>query len=472
MKLWKKLLALGLALLLLPATGRALEETPAPAEPAYNGWIVKLREDRPRALSDLPQTSQQDLEVVTDNLLRTQNQALAQELVDRGVAEYMEPDYIATLCDLPAASPTATPCDGLWSYQDLQGDYADGLGLTGRGVTIAVIDSGYAPTANLAARSVLEGWNYVNPGQPMTDNVGHGTMVLQTIVGRGDMGACKGTAPDAKVLPLRCFADGFSTQASLLITAIEDAVNRYDCQVLNMSWMIQESKALEEALLKAQAKGMTLVAAAGNTGSYPSGCVNFDTIVYPAAYSCVLGVGATNCAQQLWEDGVRAVSCSVTAPGENIVFSGKLAGSVVRQTGTSFAAPAVSGVAALLHQLCPGISNQSVQEALIQRAEPQTWTDGTKTFPFRRVRLEKLLGTSWGHLSPQEAEGWLRQPGKTVLAASYSSSGQLVDCQLQQSHRAISGFSLPLTEGSAQTKLFWLDGAQSPLLPCTTFPQA
>ena len=203
-------------------------------------------------------------------------------------------------------------------------------------VTICILDSG----CNL---SYVQGKNYLDGTQDLTDQEGHGTRIYEIL---------KETAPDADIYMLKCFDSSISLPqnaqesdeeqskdsdaGTAIIQAIYDAVDIYDADIINMSWTLnQNNEELHEAIQYATKRNVLLVAAAGNLSlSTPLG-----REVYPAAWKEVIGVSGADLNEQgepvssLWYLQSNAVFVSAD-------------GNYQGEKGSSFAAPRISGVLA------------------------------------------------------------------------------------------------------------------------------
>jgi subtilisin family serine protease len=176
---------------------------------------------------------------------------------------------------------------------------------------------------------------------------GHGTMVA---------GIVHLIAPTAKIMPLKAFhADGTSNLSDI-IRAIYYAAD-HGVNVLSMSFSMQQSSpALQAAIQYALGKNVTLVAASGNDG--------LKTLVYPASYNGVEGIGSTSNADvrstfSNYGSGVTMFA----APGEGVIttFPG---GGYAAAWGTSFSTPMVAGAASLVMQARPAAKPGDVINAL------------------------------------------------------------------------------------------------------------
>jgi subtilisin family serine protease len=189
--------------------------------------------------------------------------------------------------------------------------------------------------------------------------LGHGTFVAGLVAGFSDLNGMIGSAPGADIVPLKITnSNGFS--ASDIIPAIYEGIDRFHCQVLNLSLGTESDlESLREAVDYAEARGVTLVAAAGNSGN--------DTLYYPAAYDTVIGVGAVTKLETVYDRSSRHAGVFLTAPGV-AVRSLDFQGGYRDGTGTSFATPLVSGAAAVLLGMDASLSPAQIRDILAQSA--------------------------------------------------------------------------------------------------------
>jgi hypothetical protein len=149
-------------------------------------------------------------------------------------------------------------------------------------------------------------------------------------------------APDATIMPLRAFDDYGNSDLFTLAKAIRYAKNN-GAQVINMSWgTLTDSKVIKEAIDDARAANVTLVASAGNN--------NTSAVQYPAAYPGVIAVAATNINEVKTSFSNFGTYVFVDAPGEHII-SATPNGTYGVANGTSFSAPMVAGMAALIRSV-------------------------------------------------------------------------------------------------------------------------
>ncbi|HEX8862900.1 MAG TPA: S8 family serine peptidase [Actinomycetes bacterium] len=252
-------------------------------------------------------------------------------------------------------------------------------GLDGRGVRVAVLDTGIDAThPDLAGSKVVDQANFSDsPGAG--DHVGHGTHVAATIAGTGvaSHGARKGVAFAASLLNGKVLDDdGFGTDDQV-IAGMEWAT-AHGAKVVNMSLgsfdATDGTDPVSQALNQLTASSGTLfVVAAGNAGP------DAQSVTAPGAADAALTVGAVDVHDRLAEfssrgprDGDFAMKPDIVAPGVDIIearAAGTSLGEPVDQlytklSGTSMATPHVAGAAAILRQQHPGWSPAQVKAAL------------------------------------------------------------------------------------------------------------
>ncbi|HEY3547988.1 MAG TPA: S8 family serine peptidase, partial [Propionicimonas sp.] len=231
----------------------------------------------------------------------------------------------------------------------------------GAGTVIAVVDTGVSATHPELAGSVLPGWDFVDGDADASDGQWHGTAVAATAIGHGDNGVgSAGAAWQASVLPVRVLDSTGNGTDSAVAAGVTYAADQ-GADVINLSLGgPQPSLVLREALEYAVAHGSLVVVAAGNEGT--------ELPEYPAAYAAevpgVLSVGATDWYGSLTDFSSWGDSVSLAAPGADIVVP--YGTGYVWASGTSFAAPLVSGVAALL--VAKGMGPVQVVDALTSSA--------------------------------------------------------------------------------------------------------
>ncbi|WP_424950685.1 S8 family peptidase [Deinococcus sp.] len=232
-----------------------------------------------------------------------------------------------------------------WNLIDLAGGQKLAPTL-GKGVSVAVLDTGIDINhpAFAGHLNVTAGWDYVGgDATPQEENAGssygHGTAVAGVILQ---------VAPNVTIIPFRVLNPGGQGKLSNVIMAINDAV-KCGAKVINMSLGSNNgSAALSSALESAIRSGVMVVASSGNTGD--------DKVTYPARYSAdaqanlalgggLLSVGSESLGKLKSKFSTYGI-IDLVAPGE-LIRTTYPANQVTNATGTSFAAPIVSGAVAL-----------------------------------------------------------------------------------------------------------------------------
>lgn len=199
------------------------------------------------------------------------------------------------------------------------------------GAVIAVVDTGVDP-----ARRDLAGAVPASYGG--TDAVGHGTAVAEVAAGRGnDSIGAAGVCWSCRIMPVDVAAAGTATAAGLA-AGIRSAVDQ-GANIVNLSMVLSGADAdVAAAVAYAEARGVLVVAAAGNDGG--------TAPTYPAAYPGVISVVAVDPSDRLYPWSTHGSWATFAAPGCAAVADG--AGARSDFCGSSAATPVVSGLAGLL----------------------------------------------------------------------------------------------------------------------------
>ncbi|MDA8132403.1 MAG: S8 family peptidase [Elusimicrobia bacterium] len=207
----------------------------------------------------------------------------------------------------------------------------------GAGARVAVLDTGADCSHPDLAPNCLPGYNVITPGAEPFDDKGHGTHVSGIIAGALNWSGMAGIAPEAKIIPVKVLNSSGTGKVSQIIEGMEWAVAQRP-DVMNMSLGSQKFSAAQgKAVKAARAAGILVVCAAGNDGG-PVG--------YPAAFEDAVAVSALDFSNKLASFSSRGPEIDFTEPGVRI-FSAFPGGSFRLISGTSQAAPHVSGLAAL-----------------------------------------------------------------------------------------------------------------------------
>ncbi len=428
------------------------------ASAEFDGYIVRLKSDVPMLFSE----AESNMKYIAPNLYKVSDEATVEALRAGGFVERVTKNEILELFD--TTEETEINIESSWADIVMQAEYAAGLGLTGEGVRVAIIDSGVDLTnPNLQNANIAAGYDYVtDSAETMCDESGHGTNITQMIVGDGLYKSVRGIAPKATIVPLRCFylneQNKGVAQTADLLAAMNAAVDIYDCDVVNISWGFSADFAdLQDAVKHIEDAGAILVAAVGNAStSQPQG-----TLIYPAAYENTVGVGSVDHTYTIASSSQQTTAVDACAPGVSIRFMKKIEDGKIYyglSSGTSFATPAVSGAAALLKQLQPKLTTAAMLDLLAERAVDLGDTGYDTVYGHGFVRMDKFLEKSW-MFAADGAAGWLRNDGSTLVKAMYETSGRMAGASFTQTQQSIEAFAKSFSEG--ETASFFLTDAGS-----------
>ncbi|QXE01346.1 S8 family serine peptidase [Terribacillus sp. DMT04] len=290
-----------------------------------------------------------------------------------------------------------------WNLASIHAASAWEAGLTGKGVKIAVLDSGIAPHPELA---IAGGYAAVDYTTSYADDKGHGTHVAGIIGAKHDQQGIDGIAPDAALFAVKVLDEkGEGTLADLLEGIDWAIANNMDIVNLSMG-SADSSEAMQDAMNKAYQAGLLLVGASGNEGAgHP--------VEYPAAYDAVIGVSATDARNNSAAFSSVGSEVEFAAPGKDIVST--YLGSEYRlMSGTSQATSHVTAMLALLKQQYPNDTNVQLRQRLQQY-----------TADLGQAGRDELYGYGFVQY-PQPESQEVRKPAEAELATQQDAVKQEV----------------------------------------------
>ncbi|WP_156289574.1 S8 family peptidase [Oceanobacillus salinisoli] len=241
-------------------------------------------------------------------------------------------------------------------------------GATGKGVKIAIIDTGISPHSEL---TIEDGISTVEYTDEWMDDNGHGTHVAGVIAGKRDDHGVVGVAPDASLYAVKALDENGEGNLDDVLEAIDWAIEN-EMDMINLSLGTEvESPLLEEIVNKAYETGILIVGASGNSS-------NTNSVMYPAKYESVIGVSAVDARLKLASFSSTGREVEFSGPGLNI-FSTYLNNSYGIANGTSQAAPHVTGMLALLKEKHPEMSHVELREELVQHVQDSDEKESTSS---------------------------------------------------------------------------------------------
>lgn len=350
-------------------------------------------------------------------VLSTPKGRSVQELVKAYTANpnvvFAEPDYVV--------KATLTPNDTYYSNQwglpkiSMPGAWDTTTGSSS--VTIAVVDTGVESShADLQGR-VVGGYDYVNSDSDPSDDNGHGTMCAG--VAAANTNNAKGVAGmdwGARLLAVKVLDSSGSGYTSNVAKGITYSADN-GAHIISMSLGASSgSSTLKSAVDYAYGKGSLLVAASGNNGT--------NAVSYPAAYSSVMAIGATDSNDVLASFSNYGAAQDVVAPGVSIATT-KLGSSYAYFSGTSASTPFVAGLAGLILSKNPGLTNADVAAAIRAGAVdlgPSGWDE---KYGWGRIDAAKALAAVAG-TAPEPTPEPEPDTVAPVVAVTSPSSGATV----------------------------------------------
>ena len=302
---------------------------------------------------------------------------------------------VAQAIGQPPFSDVAPTGNANWGVDAIKAPAVWEQGYTGQDVVVAVIDTGVDYThpelqGNLWTNSKeiagngldddgngfvddVNGWDFVSGDNDPQDQDGHGTLSAGIIAASGMTGSAKGVAYRAKIMPIRVLSDNeFSKDSTAVADGIRYAVQN-GAKVINLSLSSSPAGTLfkplpenEAALQYAQQAGVTVIMAAG-TDREDYGTMRPIEPAYSATRGFGIAVGAVDRSLQVADFSNPAgnkLLNYVVAPGVDIFSTNKLGGYLGANDGTSFSAPFVSGIAALMLSANPNLTPAQIEGIL------------------------------------------------------------------------------------------------------------
>ena len=244
-------------------------------------------------------------------------------------------------------------------------------GGTGKGVRVAILDTGFGPSADFVNRVITrESFEPDNPDT--TDRNGHGTMCAGIACGnKTAQGRRYGIASEADIFIGRVLNAVGAGRPEWVIAGMEWAVS-HECHVISLSLGMEGAETrvsgFDELARRALRQGTIVIAAAGDSAP--------ETVVQPAGSQSIIAVAAIDSDGKLYPGSCPSgkepgEEVNLAAPGVavwSIVPSNSAVASFACESGTSLAVPHVAGVAALLSE--QGFSGQDLWQRLIENTKP------------------------------------------------------------------------------------------------------
>jgi subtilisin family serine protease len=281
----------------------------------------------------------------------------------------------------------------------------------GMNVTIAVIDSGIDASHPELTNTISD--NFDALGSKEGAHV-HGTGIAGAIAAHGRL---MGSAPEARIIAIRAFASaqgGAESSSYVIIKGLNYAV-LHGAQVVNMSFAGPKDMLIERAIAATAARGVVLVAAAGNAGPK-------SPPLFPAANPNVIAVSGTDAQDRLFTASNRGVHIALAAPGTDI-FLPAPDQKYQMTSGTSFSAAYVSGIVALLLERNPALKPNEVRAMLTSTARDLGAPGKDELFGYGQA--DAFAATTAAVAAPVPVATAPRKPGEAAPDNDVSVSREL-----------------------------------------------
>lgn len=314
--------------------------------------------------------------------------------------EYAEADVAVTGDLVPNDAAFSTPSQ-VYGQNIVEAPRAWELGAGSADIIIAILDSGINPDHPEFTGRVLAGHDFINGDDDSADDHGHGTHVAGIAAAalnneQGSAGIC----PQCMILPVKVLDSGNKGTWGSVAAGIYYAVDQ-GARVINLSLGATiSSRTLEDAIRYAEAHDVLVVASAGNAAS--------TTPYYPAALPYVVAVGATNDSDEQWPLSNEGDHLDLSAPGCRIYSTYnnlEQNGGYTLMSGTSMAAPFVSGLVGLLASSNPTWSGAEIYDAMTATADDLGAPGKDAVYGCGRVNVYQALAAATDSTEPTDPSG-------------------------------------------------------------------
>lgn len=301
-------------------------------------WQTGVNETaKGKLLSKHGAVKSKDLPLVNGSSVWLPNKASENALKQNAAVKRIDEDALVTTLGKPSASVQLAQVLP-WGVDQVDAELVWPSGNTADPVKVAIIDTGISKDHPDLASNLKGGYNAINIAKSWNDDNGHGSHVAGIVAALNNTIGVVGAAPLSDLYAVKVLSRSGSGFTSDVIEGIQWAMAN-GMQVANLSLgSSSDVQALHDAVIAARNAGMLVVAAAGN---------NSGAVIYPAAYPEVLAVSATDSNNLLASFSSRGPEVDLSAPGVSVYSTYKGTG-YATLSGTSMAAPHVTGVAALV----------------------------------------------------------------------------------------------------------------------------
>ena len=247
-----------------------------------------------------------------------------------------------------------------WGFEMLGISDIHKAGFKGDGIKIAVIDTAVDVNHPDLDRTRIKILNAT--GEPIGRKYnGHGTSTCSIIAAKDDTNGVIGVAPNAQIIAIKGLQRDGTGSLTVVANAVKMAINE-GVDIINMSLSSSYiTKLLKAQVERALKKGIIVICSSGNTGKD-------NNVQFPAALPGTIAVGSINRSRRVSSFTSKGDSINISAPGELITVAYRKGG-YGKMSGTSFSAPFVTGIVALLLQAKGKMTPAEVMKLVTETAE-------------------------------------------------------------------------------------------------------
>lgn len=344
-----------------------------------------------------------DLPLITGKAVLLPPQAEAVLRIMPGVVR-IDSDVIVEALGKPPKPPPPPPAETRpWGVDRIDAELAWDIS-TGTAVKVAIVDTGIDLDHPDLQANIKGNVNTINSRKTGDDDNGHGTHVAGTVAAIDNEIGVIGASPTAYLYAVKVLNRTGSGFLSDVIEGLQWCVNK-EMQVVNMSLgTSSDVQSFHDAVIAVNEAGIIQVAAAGNASG--------GSVIYPAAYEEVIAVSATDKKDTIASFSSVGPEVELAAPGVDIPSTWK-GGGYNTISGTSMAAPHVTGTVALAIAAGVGVANVrgTLQATADDLGAPDLYGYGlvdaeeatTETLPAPRLRVSSTdkLTTTWASIKSQ-----------------------------------------------------------------------
>ena len=319
---------------------------------------------------------------ILDLPYQASERAFVERFQSQPEVEFAELDRIVAPADMTPNDPWYANWE--WHLKKIQAPTAWPTTTGSNNIIIAILDTGVDGTHEDLISKMVPGWNTYNNNSNSTDVAGHGTAVAGTAAASSNNAIGVASVCWAcPIMPIRVS----DTSGNATYSAIASGLNwagDHGARVANISYIVSDSSTVTTAAKYFQGKGGVVTSSAGNYSTFSSAADN----------PWILTVSATDQFDVIYSYSNTGNNIDLAAPGES--FSTKKSGGYVSVGGTSYSAPIVAGVAALVISANPSLTATQVQNILKQSADDLGPAGWDPSYGYGRVNAARAVSMAGG----------------------------------------------------------------------------